>query len=59
MKDREEFQKSLKWVKMRKGSNDLYLAKMDLDGSEECQGPSTSRAAWEQQSPEIEELDSD
>ena len=44
---------------MRKGSKDMYLAKMDLDGSEEYQGPSTSRAAWEHQSHEIEELDSD
>ena len=45
---------------MRKSSNDQYVAKMDIDGSDQNQGPSTSRPAnWEQQKPEIEEIDSE
>ena len=60
LKEQEEFRKSLTWVKMRKSSNDQYVAKMDIDGSDQNQGPSTSRPAnWEQQKPEIEEIDSE
>ena len=44
---------------MRKTSNDSYVAKMDLDGSEEHRGPSTSRPAWQRQEPTLEEIDSD
>ena len=44
---------------MRK-SNETYLAKMDFDGSDDHQGPSASRPpCWEQQSPEVEEIDSE
>ena len=60
LKEHEEFRKSLTWVKMRKISNENYVAKMDVDDSDHNQGPSTSRPAnGEQQEPEIEELDSE
>jgi len=59
LQEREELRKSLTWVKMRK-SNETYLTKMDFDGSDDHQGPSESRPpCWEQQSPEVEEIDSE